>query len=115
MKAYAFYYLGKLDEDSKAKEQHMNSSLELYQLGLNLAQENLLAHHWLRLQLSLDVANVYIKYFKQQKIAFEIANKAFDAAIYMMTDINEKPDINYERVLVILQKMRDLQTSHRGE
>jgi len=114
MKAYAFYSLGKLDEDSKGKE-HMNSCLELYQLGLSLAQENLLANHWLRLQLSLDVANVYIKYFKQHKIAFEIANKAFDAAIYMMTDMNDKPGINYECVLVILQKMRDLQTSYRGE
>jgi len=110
LQAYSIYSLSKLlPNEAQMKHEHIQRSLEIYNSALNLAQANLTAHHWLRLQLSLDTATIYMKNLKQSKCALDIANKAFDGAVHMMTDINSKSNNDkYEDILIILQNLRDL-------
>jgi len=107
LNAYAIHSSSKLLPEAQ-KNEHIQRSLEIYNNALSLAQANLTPHHWLRLQLSLDIATVYTKNLKQSKTALDIANKAFDGAVHMMTDINSKSSDNYEAILIILQNLRDL-------
>jgi len=106
LKGFSLLSLSKLQLDSQ-KQGYIQLSLDTYQRALNLAQENLIAHHWLCLQLSLDTATIYVKHFRHPKKALDIANKAFDGAIQVMTDINTKEQDNYTDALIILQKIRD--------
>jgi len=107
LKAYAIYSLSKLLPEAQ-KNGSIQRSLEIYNSALSLAQAGLTAQHWLRLQLSLDTATIYMKHLKESNCALDIANRAFDGAVHMMNDINSKSTDNYEAILIILQNLRDL-------
>jgi hypothetical protein len=110
LKAYSLHTLGKLKPESQRREV-IQQSVDIYQLALSTAQDNLSPYHQLTLQLCLELSTIYIKQLNQPKTAIDISNKVFDSAIQSMTDITLKPNnTNYDTAFITLQKIRDLIT-----
>jgi len=108
LKAYSLHTLGKFKPE---RHEVIQQSVDIYQLALTTAQDNLSPYHQLTLQLCLELSSILIKQLNQPKTAIDISTKVFDAAIQSMTDNNSKPNnTNYNTAFITLQKIRDLIT-----